>query len=772
MRDTGKILSLVIVAAMILTGFSAFIPLAGADIINDDDDRGININWTDVDDRPIFPGEENFNFWVEIDNDDMPSSPDVLDDTTDTIYACEMTISTTIRNENGMTVTTPFESFLDNTDPWGGSISQWNSHQFGPFQFDVRGDAVPGTYNLTVTLDYKNNSAAGSDFSFTSWILFDIEYRADIGNVGGLIPGDRNTNINVLLDANNDMPGDEGMVDPVLEITLPDGDFQWFGTTDAENSAMFPGTIDWHEAENFWYMVSVSAVKDSGTYTGTYELMYTTENGVDCIETGDIDFIVGQLAMLEVTVSVDTIEQGTSLVTWALTFENVGTVDLYGIKCQLDDDSDAFTYMPADHWEDDGTVSYAWLELGDIAIGDTTTASMEVGVDLYIPEGEHKVMFTFWGMYEDPDANIFMNTVVDWTMGAVEHIPRVNMGAGAFTLDPETSTVGGPFIWITVTDTTMDLMLTSQNTLSLGGRIVDNGLQLAVQNFGNIDFGNVVLQIETNSATSPFLNVIDPAADFSEEAMLGTLWAGSTEFVTLRVDLAPGVESGVHSVPVTITGVNMDMGAAMTTTLDARVTISGVGPKLEITTVSPGEIKNGADFTLTLTITNNGDDVARNVRLTMPNIGVAGETNEINGDIAAPIADALPIYIADLAPGESVEVEIEMKANKDMSSGHVYLMTFATAYTDSFGDFTSINHGVSLKSTGFGGSTVGMFYYAMIILILVASCFLIAYTAIMVKKYKKANPKGGAPVETETSFAPSSSYQSEPENQTPPPPTE
>ena len=84
--------------------------------------------------------------------------------------------------------------------------------------------------------------------------------------------------------------------------------------------------------------------------------------------------------MLAVTSTTDTLAQGTSKVTWTLTFENVGTVDLLAIKCQLDDDSDAFTTMPADHWEDAGTVYYNWLELGDIDVGETFTVDFGASI--------------------------------------------------------------------------------------------------------------------------------------------------------------------------------------------------------------------------------------------------------------------------------------------------------------------------------------------------------------------------------------------------------
>jgi len=765
MMDTRKIMSLVIVAAMVLMGFSALLPMAGAEIINVEDDRDIEIGWENLGGQDIFPGSMNVNFNIRIDNEN--GIADIMNDD-DPIEWANLSISTTLRDEEGTSVTTPISNWdVNRVDDEATIWDNWDTHTFSGFQFDVKGNAVPGVYNLTVTLDYKND--IGTADSYIGYILFEIKNRVEVPDIGGLTPGDLNVKKNIDVHFDNGINPNE-IVDIELSITLPDTGFTWFGVSGSTITKSDNGPFDWNDWWDVQLILSVSSSKSKGEYVSQYTTTYTI-NGVEYTETGEIIFTVGDLPMLEVSVGTDTLAQGTSKVTWSLTFTNVGTVDLLDIKLMLDDDSDAFTFMPADHWEDGGTVTYSWLELGDIAVGASVTQTMDVGIDLYIPEGMHKVMFTFWGMYYDPDTATYEDVTVDWTNGFPGHVPRVN---GA-TFDPDTSTVDGPFIEITVTDTAMDLMLTSQTALSLGGRLVDNGLQISVQNYGNIDFGNVILKLETNTATSPFLNVIDPTAPFSEEVILvGTLNAGATGFPILRVDLKPGISAGVHSVPTTITAVNMDMGEAVETVINARITITGVGPKLEITETSPGEIKNGKDFTLTLTITNNGDDTARNVVLTMPNAGagldLAEEPNEINGDVTAPVAGTLPIYLDDIAPGASVTVEVPMKANKDMSSGHVYLMTFRTTYTDSFDNPANVDHGVSLKSTGFGGTTLGLVYYSLIILFLVAAIFLIAYTVIYVKKYKKANPKGG--METQTQYTPQTSFPEEPAQQAPPPPME
>ena len=759
MRDIGKIMSLVIVAAMVLTGFSALLPLAGADIINPEDDRDILISDTSLDNKHIFPGSQDVTFWITIWN--RNGVADIMTDDQPISWA-NLSVSTQLRDVDGDTVTTPISDWNPNRvdDEW--TISDGNSHTFNGFQFDVKGNAVPGTYNLTVTLEYETN--IGDSKTFVGFIHFDIKNRIIVPDINNLVPGDLNVERNINVDFDNNIAGP--IEDIELSITLPDTAFIWFGVagstiTKSDDAPSDPWGIQ--------LILSVSSSKDKGEYTGPYEVTYTI-NGVEYTETGEMTFTVGDLPMLEVSVGTDTLAQGTSKATWSLTFTNVGTVDLLDMKVQIDANTNGFTTSPADHWENEGTVTYNWLIIGDIDIGDSVTVDMEIGINIFIPEGVHKIMFKCDGMYYDPDTASYEDVTIDWVWDNNKDLyePRVNFGT---PFDADTSTVEGPYIMVTVTDSALDLMITSRNPLSLGGRLVDNPLTLDVQNFGNIDFINMIVKLETNTATSPFLNVIDPTAPFSEEAILGTLDADDTESVILRVNLKPGISAGVHSVPITIIGVNDDMGEAVETVLNARITITGVGPKLEVTAVAPGEIKNGADFTLTMTITNNGDDTARNVVLNMANIGGGGD--DINGDLATPAADALPMYLADIAPGASIEVEVPMKANKDMSSGHVYIIGFTVNYIDSFGNGPDLwsgeaDHYVSLKSTGLGGTVIGQFYYSLIILVLIAAICLIAYTAIHVKKYKKANPKNG--VETQTEYTPQTSFPEETTEQTPPPP--
>jgi hypothetical protein len=733
-----SILSLAIVLAMLASLFAGVMPNAGADIWNPDNGRNIEINDTNLDSISIYPGDLDINFWVEIEN--RGSGSDATDD--NPIYECDVEISATVRDEDGHAMSPSPITWDDREAEDGATIYDWGSHYFTDFQFDVTADAIPGEYNLTVLISYENvTNVADTE---TCYISFEIEPRGDVDDMPDLIPGDKNKNIEITMTNHGTT-----MEDVTVSITKPDADFTWFGITGNVASYYYDGTIGMGSNEDFYYRLSVDADKDAGTYYGSYVLTYTNGDDVDCTETSVMEFEVGHLAMLtgSISTTTNTIAQGTNLVTWDLTFQNTGTVDLYACALTISEHSDDFTFMPADHWEDDKTVSYTWLELGDIPVGTTVTPSMEVGIDLYIPEGWHKIMFDFWGDYYDPDTGTYKQVSAGWVDADSYpgYEPQVNMdGGNVIHLSPMSSTETGTFAMVEVTDDTMDVDITSTVTLSMDDQIEDANLEVLVNNFGNIDYTNVVLHISTGT-DSPFQNVIDSTSVWSEEAKYpGTLSGQTGKLVTLKVSLKPDATRGVYSIPVTIDAVNKDMGEVVSTTVNARITIRGVGPQLSITEVSPGSIDPGADFTLTMTVTNGGDDTARNVVVTMPTTApaaVAGTVDpEINGDLVSPEGQAWPIHLADIAPGTSVQVQVKMKSNADMSSGHVYAVAVAINYVDSFGigpTSSELSHQVAIKATGDGGSVLASYYGSLTFLYYVIGIMIIVFGIMFMLKAKK-----------------------------------
>jgi hypothetical protein len=725
--------AIAIVGALLASAFAGI--TAVADTINVDDDRNVYITSNSLDDWTRYPGEQDVTFGVTWYN-----SGSDLTGTDDTgLTGVTSTFSATVRNEAGFTVTSPIEAWDTNSDTAGGTLSEWDWMSFWSYQLDIEPDAAPGIYNLTVTLDFTDSSGPAST---TEYITFEIGQRANVGSIGGLIPGDYNKPVNVWVSENDDM------VDVYLNITRPNSDFSWFGTSAATSSSFYPGNMPWNAA--FAYTLSVSWMTDADIYTGTYTIEYTHDDGwnqVRCRETGEITFQVGHLAMIGMSSTTTSIDQGTGKVNFTLTITNTGTVDLFDIILFVDPASADFTFMPADHWEGDSTVSYASIEVGDISVGGDIDRFMTIGFSTYIPEGPHKLMFRFEGFYFDPDTASYRQVTSTWE--GTPRYPTVNMAGNWIDLPPESSTVGGPFIMLDVVDTELDISLSSNEVLSVGGQLVDNILQMKIENYGFIDFDNVVLTMLT-SGDSPFVNAVDSAAANSEPVIVpGPLDAGNAYYIEFHVTLSHDAEPGVYSIPVTVSAVNRDMGEAVETTLDARVTIRGVGPQLIITSHTPTKINPGANFVLTLTIENQGDDTARNVMLWSANgVMTATGNTEMNGDLEAPVPLASPIIVGDIAPGQSVTVEVEMRSNADMSGGHVYQVEFGVDYVDSYGYGPSTYyHTVAVKSNGMGGSSLGILFWALAILSIVAFIALIIFTFIWARKNWVPRKKKGSAAE-------------------------
>jgi len=750
MNRTKSMISLAIAFAFVFSVFAGAMAPADAITISPENNRNIEIDYTNLDDSPLVVGEQDVDFYVNVDNDAPGGDAD--DDSP--IQNCNLAISTSVRDEEGYSITTPISNWDTYEVNDAATIGDWDDHNFWGFQFDLKSNAVPRTdpeyYNLTVTLSYENETGVTCS-SYVGYILFEVSERANVGDISGLKPGDNNKAVSVLVQGDNDMSGIEYMEDITLTVTRPNADFSWYGTTSASASAVYGGQMDEFDMYYFPFTLSVDSDTDAGEYTGgTYTITYTNEDDISCTETGEITFTVGQLAMLTITASVSSIEQGTTTIILNLTITNTGTVDLFDIKIYIDPASDAFTFVPADHWEDAETVSTAGVDVGDLVVGGSVMRDMPVGVNMYIPEGLHKIMFGFDGIYYDPDAQTYQTTNC-WWQNAPPYYPTVQMGMTTHHLTAGTSTIDGPFIWITVTDAaqTMEISITQNagfTSVSLYNQLADQSLGLDLFNYGSVDYVNVVIQVHTGAASELFLNVVNSEASLSEEVIVGNLWAGNDDTVSVPVTLKADAVPGVYSIPVTLTGIDNDMGEFITSTVYARVTIYGVGAVLEVTSVSPETFKPGTDFTLTLTITNNGDDAARNVELNMATGGLddfallTGGNSDLDGDLAAPTPAALPISISDIAPGESITVDILMICNPDIADGHVFSIPLSVNYDGTYSSGGQDSLQVAIKSTGNGGSVISNYYWTLIILLIVVMICLVIGTIIHIKKFKASKP--------------------------------
>ncbi len=723
MGTLGKCgISLAIVSMLVVAGLAFFALMAGASIVNIEDERNIQIYSENLGGQYLYPGDQDITFYVRIRNGYGGATG------YESIHECVCRISGMVTNEDGIMVDTPVlmwdtQEVADNVTINDGSY--WT---FSYFQFDLKPDAKPGTYNFTVEMRYKTPE----DFvtTFIGFIHWNIRSRATVGDITGLLPGDKNREVSLWVDVYTTM------IDSQLELTTPATDFKFFGgarTASAYREGAY--SYDWYP----YYVVSVGENKAPGTYEGTYTLMCKNSDDIVCTETGTLEFHVGCLPMVSIDIYDDVIDQGATSTTLDLSFQNTGNVALYEVEVRIDDISGAFVFTKADHFVGDEMEGDPWIPLaGTMGIQERANIQLEVALDRYIPMGTHKILLDFKGFYYDSLEQVHSMTASYWTQTSDGVVPVVYFDGSYHTLDPDETEFDGTYFKVEVRDLTMDVSVTCRNVVSMGSQVVDTTLDLVVENYGNIDYGNVVLRMETNTEETPFINCVDKTSELSEEVKLsGTLWAGSRAYVDLHVSFKPTAIAGIHMVPVTITGVNLQEGTLISTLVNARVTVRGIGPVLEISDVSPNEIEAGEDFTLSLTVSNIGDDTARNAVITnaAPGLdeltallGGGTEPSEINGDLAPPEAVRLPIYVGDIPPGAFQVIDIDMRCNPDMTSGHVFPMAFVIDYTDSYGYHPSAEesiHEVSVKSKGEGGAVESKLYSSGNTLLWVATIALI-----------------------------------------------
>jgi hypothetical protein len=280
--------------AMVAGAFGMMMPTASAEIVDKYNDRAILIDYTNLNNDPnfgnypIYPGSQEVNFYINVHN----YGGDIMSDD-NPIYYANLSVNTLLRNEAGTLLTTSTNPVTWTTTRDDAEETLWesgmNSHTFTDFEFDVKANAVPGIYNLTVILDYKND--VGSPFNdIVGFIHFEIRNRVEVpDSMGNFNPGGLNVPVTFQMYFDDymgtNLDQDDEVSDVSISITLPDTDFWWFGESGATisrtNPGPFEGQWDGDSIPNYWNIplkLSVSPSKDKGEYSGPYTLTYKTSD--------------------------------------------------------------------------------------------------------------------------------------------------------------------------------------------------------------------------------------------------------------------------------------------------------------------------------------------------------------------------------------------------------------------------------------------------------------------------------------------------------------
>jgi hypothetical protein len=704
--------------------FVGFADSGDAEVIPNRDERFVQVNYESLDGQNIFPGTEYVMFYVRIYNERYD---DFSDD--NPIRETNVSIGSVVHNVNGDWIDSPISSWDTQAVNNQATIYDGNTYSFSYFVFHVKPNAATQRYNLTVIITYRTSQ--GTQVMSRGYIHFDIMGRAELHAMTGLFPGDKDREVQMYIDVYDYIESAS------LYLTAPAEGFSFFGDNKrayAEREER--SRYDWYPH----YLVSVDVMKDAGVYIGTYKLTYENDYGTMCTEEGEFEIWVECLPMVEVRSSSKTVTQGTTDQSISIFISNAGNVVLYGVEVAIHDVSTAYIGLTPDHYEGSDMVGKRWVDVGDISMNDEAAVTMDLVLDEFIPMGLHKVLLDFRCFYMDTWDQLPLPASGTWTWGGSGYIPRVSFSSTTLTLDPKLSDVRGLSFGLEVQDNTMEIIVADVLTPTIGECLVDETIAFDLENVGNVDYTGVKVEMEVRTVASPFRNPVAPNAETAETFFIGHAFkADSTEHVEIHVDVPVDTAPGVYNIPVAIEGYEKTSGTKVVTNVVLRISVRGAGPILKVMEVTPEVIEAGEDFTLTIAITNVGDDTARNVLLgAMPVADGAanaarGEGSEVDGDTSPPEPVALPVFIDDIAPGTFQSVNIEMRCNPDMADGHVYSMQFKLDYTDSYGEHpegVETIHEVSVKAKGSGGSVQSTLYDKGNTTLTVVAFCLIALVAI------------------------------------------
>ncbi|UCF08485.1 MAG: hypothetical protein JSW28_02010, partial [Thermoplasmata archaeon] len=335
--------------------------------------------------------------------------------------------------------------------------------------------------------------------------------------------------------------------------------------------------------------------------------------------------------------------------------------------------SDEFLFTPLDHYEGTTKKVTEWYEL-DIGTDGFTYNPQEISgavsivkeVDYMIPPGDHKVLFEWMGWYyndgsigdpsefqhvvqvwgdgTDDDATGTMHNPVMWKDEAPNGLyPDADLddsGADPDIIDGD-PWQEGTYIWFESTDDDLDLVawLSDEDGDPIdlyagyesGPGEDDNDVSfreiyVTFENQEKVAFKEMWVTMETGS-NRPFLNPVDPSLssvdmyvpDSGDSIGEGGSMTDRTTFAFfVDINVAwwqqNSLTPGVYEVGVTVEATNEDTGDRIApTTMDVMMNINGFGPELFAQMVTREDFKPGENFTLTISIYNYGDDIAREV---------------------------------------------------------------------------------------------------------------------------------------------------------------
>ncbi len=708
---------------MLISGLAVLSGTSTAQVINQPNDYNIRIGGTDLDNHARYRGE-NLTFYVEIENNGGQ-----------TIYHCNLSINSDVHDENGDSVISPFiwKKQGINDDATIGT-GWYNTHTFSGFNAVIKSDAAYGTYNVTAKLTFKNST--GAVHSYEGWILFRIAPRMYVYSTSGtyMYPGEVNHRVNVGIDSGNH----ETVYNVTVTLNAPDKDFTFNGSDPARvkfNMGDLDNTDFWAGIERH-FTTNVTKDKNAGGYPLKWTVKYRTNDGFVITDEGSFNLTVRSLGTIEMSSNVKSIDRGTSTMMVTLTINNTGNMNLTNLKIKLDDvtRNSGYFMLPQeiDHYEGSHPVyKSVWVDVGNVSKGGSIQTDLKIIVDSHLPAGEHKVLFDFmadtdkgmiesdWHYYCCPSDGSPSHYIPRWTGDFLDYEPKDTQ-----TMHP------GAFIMVNVTGQVFDMDVNPIYGLGVPSVSMvkeENFLELKVSNNEARTYRDMSFVISTGP-DSPFMNPSNTSSEWSEPYNVTRLSAYSTAIITLRVSVKPGTTAGYYEVPMMIKGTDLTTSKEVSVDSSTRVLIVGSGAKPVITDISYGDIKAGQTFKVTLTVTNNGDDVARNLFV---NLMVSPDQDNIALINGAPRVDSL-------APGQSTTLEYTFVASPHIDASHAYPITAEMSYDNMYkGNSDTVDQQIGVSASSGSVNMKDITNILVMILLIIA---IIGGILLLTKGMKKENP--------------------------------
>ncbi|MFH0815252.1 MAG: hypothetical protein V1934_00320 [Methanobacteriota archaeon] len=450
----------------------------------------------------------------------------------------------------------------------------------------------------------------------------------------------------------------------------------------------------------------------------------------------------------------DTYEQSTfsdKLITFDVTIQNNGNTELFNVEFYFDPQTGTpgewdyfrnpnFFY---DSWDMQYDTARMFIE--SFPVGAEETFTIQATVVKEIPVGEHRLPIFYTGYYFDAGVLLTDTDFVETDEYTVYFSIFVTDGQMDCKVDD---------VWTPNnnygTDDTTDIFVNVDIWNLEGYAFID---VIATADFTGTPFYDPMIGQSANR--------IIPAEQTPWDYW-GPIDSGWDEmdldfWVDMQTDLTPDK----YPFTITLVAIIETTLEEVTTTIPATLVIEGYGPRIWIEAFATSEIKAGNYFDLNLTVTNSGDDDLRDTWAYIGADGVepAGylydevicnvigqiqrESEEFNGsgdflgeefnisesytwdgaevtledlDIdsakeivalnlyidgvySSPSAVITLLYIGTIAAGESVQVDYQMMADKDMVDGKPYVITVEVWGIDSEGNGYDMGEGYGVDIT-------------------------------------------------------------------------